>query len=491
MIRTKLLSFFMLIILSLDLLLGITNVYSERFLDTNGDNYNVILMANSLFGQQRTSKAITNISHEKMISHNAVIKKFANFLLYTNDELSTKLLQEYMNKVNQEIIITEYSIDQKLLQTHSKLVKIDTDTTLVEKKKYLHDNRVGKYKVYLIPHKHSDMIFDEALSKTITLYHRCSVVMLKYVNTRFLDDIQTTGFVNGTEQSYVNRYTSGDLINLHNNIQHICFKFSNPNNYTVVNTAYYLHNLLFTSGRIMLYGQQSSYVLSIYPTSASKLQIERKHTASNSLYCFFANKLIKKFGISDRFISLYKSKLSEFNYVGKLIHIGQFRNHNMLSNISKYTEMEEQKLSSILQCLNIDEINDNILLHKDKSFVMLTQFGALYFEYDDMTPIEVEEVYEEIIVTSATIRATDHTKFKTNTASYKLPPFIPLLKQTFKAEFGLNIEDIKQGYVYYFTDYYNHKFYQLSLVQTFNIDKIKHPSYSLLNMIMSEAILPS
>lgn len=62
--RTKFLSIIILGILLIDLISGIMYTHTNKFLDSNGDNYEIINVCNILFGPQRVSKAIIRIERE-------------------------------------------------------------------------------------------------------------------------------------------------------------------------------------------------------------------------------------------------------------------------------------------------------------------------------------------------------------------------------------------------------------------------------------------
>lgn len=84
---------------------------------------------------------------EKLISHDAIIKNFADFALSVDEKISDIIINDYINKINYEINVDEYSLDPKILNENINIL-LESQASQNSKKTFLSLNKIHKYRVF-------------------------------------------------------------------------------------------------------------------------------------------------------------------------------------------------------------------------------------------------------------------------------------------------------------------------------------------------------
>lgn len=484
--RTKFLSVIILGILLIDLISGIMYTHTNKFLDSNGDNYEIINVCNILFGPQRVSKAIIRIEREKLISHDAIIKNFADFALNVDEKISDIIINDYIDKIDYEINVNEYSLDPKILNENINIL-LESQASQNSKKTFLSLNKIHKYRVFLIPHKYSDIIFDEVQSNKFNIFNRCLVVCLKYQLSDYIDEINTSGFVKMYNNNVnISRFSYGDLITLVDDLTKQCRIDMDSNKSVILNLSDTISDIMWGNRyRTIMHGQNDSYVLSIYPSSIARFQIDRSLSASHSVYCFCINKSLNDFNGIDKYIERFKDQCHNFSDIGTIVFKDKLLSMNLVSNIFPLsTSIENGYLVSILTAIDINAFNKRC----GQDMCIITTRGVLFLKYEDLDENEVDQAYIELVAKSQTCKNTNKKINIKRSSKFQIPPFIGKYDEFFNKQFGFDINDLLPNTYISIVDYYNNRFITVTLNKNILRKKYKYPGYSSIKIALAETL---
>lgn len=484
--RTKFLSIIILGILLIDLISGIMYTHTNKFLDSNGDNYEIINVCNILFGPQRVSKSVIRIEREKLIPHDVIIKKFADFALNIDDKISDQIINDYINKIDYEIAVNEYSLDQNILNNNIEIL-IDSQSSKSSRKSFLDLNKVYKYKVFLVPHKYSDIIFDEIQNNKFNIFNRCLVICLKYKKSDYIDEIDTSGFTKMYNNNVdISRFSYGDLITLVDDLTKQCRIGIDNNKSVVLNLSDTIADIMWGNRyRTIMHGQNNAYVLSIYPSSIARFQIDRSIASSHPIYCFCINKSLNDFGGIDKYIDRFKDQYHNFSEIGTLIFKEKLLAMNLISNVLQFsTTLDNGYLLSILTAIDISSFNNKC----GQDMCIITTRGVLFLKSEELNEDEITKSYIELVAKTQTLKNTNKKFHLKNSVRFQIPPFIGKYNDFFYKQFGFNFDDILPNTYINIVDFYNNRFFTVSLEKNLNVKKYKYPSYSSIKIALAETL---
>lgn len=484
--RTKFLSIIILGILLIDLISGVMYTHTNKFLDSNGDNYEIINVCNILFGPQRVTKAVIRIEREKLIPHDTIIKSFANFALNVDDKLSEQIINDYLEKVDCEIVVNEYEIDPRILDENVN-VMLASQSSTQSKRAFLNINKVHKYRVFLVPHKYSDIIFDEVQNNKFNIFNRCLVICLKYKPSDYIDEINTTGFAkiynNGSD---ISRFSYGDLITLVDDLTKQCRSDVDANKSLVLNLSDTVSDIMWGNKyRTVMHGQNHAYVLSIYPSSIAKFQIDRSISSSHSVYCFCINKSLNDCVGVEKYIDRFKDQYSNFSEVGTIVFKEKLLALNLLSNLFQFsTTIDPGYLFSMLTSIDINAFNNRC----GKDMCIVTTRGVLFLKYEELNENEVNDTYVELVSKSQALKNTNKKLYIKRSSKFQIPPFIGKYNDFFNKQFGFNFNDLLPNTYMNIIDFYNNRFVTVALEKNINTKKYKYPGYSSIKIALAETL---
>lgn len=484
--RTKFLSMIILGILLIDLISGIMYTHSNKFLDSNGDNYEIINVCNILFGPQRIAKAIVRIEREKLIPHDTIIKNIANFILNVDENISKQIINDYIDKIDYDIVVREYELDNKVLSDNVEIM-LSSPSSVSSKRSFLNLNKVYKYKVFLIPHKYSDIIFDEIQNHKFNVFNRCLVICLKYNTSDYIDEINTVGFAKiYNNVSDVIRFSYGDLITLVDDLTKQCRLNMDENKTIVLNLSDTLSDIMWGNRyRTVMHGQNHAYILSIYPNSIARFQIDRGFASSHPIYCFCINKSLNDFGGMEKYVERFKDQYNNFSEVGTLIFKEKLLASNLVSNIFRFsTTIDNGYLLSILTAIDINAFNARC----GKNMCIVTTRGVLFLKAEELTEEEIDKTYIELVAKSQSIKNTDKRLNLKNVVKFQIPPFIGKYNYFFNKQFGFNLKDLEPNTYINIIDLYNSRFASISIEKSMHTKKYKYPGYSSIKIALSETL---